>query len=91
MTVTENGFNPGGYRDGLSRAVIVVALDKALNMLGQTSKKALLFHLKERYGISFDDNAFSVEQLFSALRDILGNGGASIIMEKVFLERDRIS
>jgi hypothetical protein len=87
MVSQRMGFNRVGHADCL-----VAAFDSALDMLGQTSKQALLFHLKMRYEISFDDaNTFSIEKLFAVLTSFLGNGSANIIMEKVLQEMDRVS
>lgn len=69
-----------------------MALDEALNMLGQLSKQALLFHLKEQHGISFDTSIpFTFEQLRLALECILGSPAVDIILERVLDEMDELA
>ena len=68
----------------------VEALDSTLDMLGQNSKRALLFHLKESCDISPADS-FSLQQLDAALRQVLGTSGATVILEHVILEMDRLA
>jgi hypothetical protein len=70
----------------------VEALDNTLDMLGQNSKRALLFHLKESSGISLNPaNSFSLRQLDAALQRVLGASGATVILEHVILEMDRLA
>jgi hypothetical protein len=73
-------------------SLATAAFDQALNMLGQPSKHALLFHLKERYGISVDgDVPFTFQQLRLALEKILGAATVDIILESVFVKMDELA
>jgi hypothetical protein len=70
----------------------VEALDSTLDMLGQNSKRALLFHLKESCDISLNPaGSFSLQQLNAALQQVLGASGATVILEHVILEMDRLA
>lgn len=53
------------------------ALERSLDMLGEPSKKALLFHLTHTFKISLDD--ISMEELESALKEILGESSSLVI------------
>lgn len=65
------------------------ALSEALDVLGQPSKRALLYQLKEGYGISADfDSSISIKRLQSALTEILGATGALLVMKIVFAKVD---
>lgn len=72
-----------------ARALQAEALDCTLDMLGQNSKKALLFHLKESCDMPL--NSFSLQQLEAALEQVLGANGATVILEHVILEMDRLA
>jgi hypothetical protein len=73
-------------------ALAPAAFDQVLDLLGHASKKALLFHLKQRYGISLNNwESFSLERLNVALQDLLGVTGAILILESVFVEMDRLA
>jgi hypothetical protein len=54
------------------------ALERSLDMLGEPSKKALLFHLTHTFKISLDENC-SMEELESALKEILGESSSLVI------------
>jgi hypothetical protein len=54
------------------------ALERSLDMLGEPSKKALLFHLTHTFKISLDKNC-SMEDLESALKEILGESSSLVI------------
>lgn len=74
---------------GRTSTLQVEALDCTLDMLGQNSKKALLFHLKQSCNMPL--NSFSLLQLEAALEQVLGANGATVILEHVILEMDRLS
>ena len=76
----------------MALAVPNAVLSEALDVLGQSSKRALLYQLRKGYNISIEkenlDSAISLERLQSALKDILGASGASMITKIVFAKLD---
>ena len=65
-----------------NRVDMAKALEKSLDMLGESSKKALLFHLKHTFNIPLDTKNCSLEEIEGALRQILGEG-ASIVVSSI--------
>lgn len=55
------------------------ALDKSLDMLGEPSKKALLFHLTHTYKIPLDGQDSSLEKIENVLKQILGEGASLVV------------
>jgi hypothetical protein len=55
------------------------ALERALDMLGEPSKKALLFHLTHTFKIPIERKNCSIEEIESALKQILGEGASLVI------------
>jgi hypothetical protein len=73
-------------------SLVSMALDGALDMLGQNSKHALLFHLNKQFGISVDgSNSFTFEQLRLALESLLGSAGVDVILERVLSKMDELA
>lgn len=71
----ENAFSGTSYmyKTDLARAV-----DRSLDLLGEPSKKALLFHLTHTYKIPLEGKC-SVGDIESALKEILGEGALLVI------------
>jgi hypothetical protein len=68
----------------------IAAFVGALDILGESSKQALLYHLKERYGIVPEDaSSFSLERLNVALQDLVGEA-AEVIMWNMRMEMGRL-
>lgn len=68
----------------------IAAFVRALDILGESSKQALLHHLKERYGIVLEDaSSFSLERLNVALQDLVGEA-AEVIMGNMRMEMGRL-
>lgn len=78
--------------DAKNPQLVTAALDEALNVLGEPSKKALLFHLHS-HSISLHSatKPFTLEQLHAALQSTLGPGGADLIVDYVLLKMDELS
>lgn len=72
-------------KNGYNYDRLKISLERALSVLGEPSKKVLMFYLAEHCGISFDDRKCSIAQIESALRGILGTG-SSIITERMYKE-----
>jgi hypothetical protein len=64
------------------------SLEKALDVLGEPSKKTLMFYVTEQCGISFESNC-SIPQIESALKGILG-AGSKIITDMMYSDLERI-
>ena len=58
------------------------AIYDALDMLGENSRKALLFHLKDKYNIDVGSGGVTLEGLKPALAELLGPG-ADVIMAAI--------
>jgi hypothetical protein len=72
----KNGYNYDRLR---------TSLERALSVLGDSSKQVLLFYMAEHCGISFDDRKCSIAEIESALKSVLG-AGSSIITERMYKE-----
>ncbi|HJS68676.1 MAG TPA: hypothetical protein VJ730_04575 [Nitrososphaera sp.] len=58
---------------------VAKALDRSLDMLGEPSKKALLFHLKHTLKIPVDRKSCSLEEIEGALKQVLGEGATLVV------------
>ncbi len=67
---------------------VAKALERSLGILGEPSKNALLFHLTHTYKIPVDMKNCSLEEIESALRQILGEG-ASLLVASINKELGR--
>lgn len=63
------------------------ALEKALNILGDSSKRIIMLYLAQHCHISFDK--CSVSEIEAALKSVLGSG-SSIIMERIYKELESL-
>lgn len=72
----KNGYNYNRLR---------TSLERALSVLGEPSRKVLIFYMVEHCGISFDDTKCSIAEIESALKSVLGSG-SSIITERMYKE-----
>jgi len=75
----KNGYN---YR-------LKTSLERALSVLGDSSKQTLLFYMIEHCGISFDDRKCSIAEIEAALKGVLGSG-SSIITERMYKEFENL-
>lgn len=55
------------------------ALEKSLDMLGEPSKKALLFHLTHTFKVAIEQKNCSIEEIEGALKQILGEGASLVV------------
>jgi hypothetical protein len=55
------------------------ALERSLDMLGEPSKKALLFHLTHTLKVPIDKKDCSIEEIEGALKQILGEGASLVV------------
>ncbi|MGH9922191.1 MAG: hypothetical protein ACRD38_05525 [Nitrososphaerales archaeon] len=78
--MSRNGYN--GYNE-LAR----LSLEKALDILGESSKNTLIYYLTRQYGITTFSN---VTEIQLALKSILGTG-AYVIIEGMESEMQRLA
>ncbi len=71
-------------RNGYNYNLLKISLERALSILGESSKQVLLFYMTEHCGISFDRKC-SFAEIESALKTILGTGSA-IITKRMYKE-----
>lgn len=57
---------------------VAKAVDRSLDMLGEDSKKALMFHLTHTFKIPLNGKC-SIDEIESALRQILGEGASLVV------------
>ena len=62
-----------------NRVNMARALERSLDMLGEPSKKALLFHLTHTFKIPIERKNCSIEEIESALKQILGEGSSLVV------------
>jgi hypothetical protein len=67
---------------------VAKALDRSLDMLGEPSKKALLFHLTHTFKIPVDRKSWSLEEIEGALKQVLGEG-ATLVVASINSEMER--
>lgn len=60
-----------------------ISLERALSVLGDSSKQILMLYLVEHCGISFDK--CSMDEIESALKSVLGSG-SSVITDRMCKE-----
>jgi hypothetical protein len=72
----KNGYNYDRLR---------TSLERALSVLGDSSKQVLMFYMTEHCGISFDNRNCSIAEIEFALKSVLG-AGSSIITERMYKE-----
>lgn len=65
------------------------SLERALSVLGDSSKETLMFYMIEHCGISFDDRECSMAEIEAALKGVIGSG-SSIITERMYKELESL-
>lgn len=68
---------------------IMAALEKSLESFGEHSKRVLLFHMAERFGIG-DSCAITFEQVQRSIEELLGTA-APLVMEPVRKELEAMA
>lgn len=63
------------------------SLERALGILGESSKQVLMFYITRQCGISFDK--CSMSEIEAALKGILGSG-STIITERMYRELESL-
>jgi len=74
--------------------VLADAVLKGFDVLGGDQKKVLLFHLENATGLSLDsegNHSIRVSDLQQGLASIFGPKGAQFLLERVFLEMERMA
>ena len=65
-----------------NRVNMARALERSLDILGEPSKKALLFHLTHTFKVPVNRKGCSIKEIEGALKQILGEG-ASIVVASI--------
>lgn len=76
---------------GSNAALKAAALDRTLDVIGKSSKDALLYHLENDYGITPGRNEVSLTQLQDALRSLFGESVAELLLEALLIKMDELS
>lgn len=75
-------------------ALKIIAVKKVLGILGEDAINLLRYYLQHDYNISLDSNincSCSLEQLHLALSRLFGTQAATLLLENVYIEIDRLS
>jgi hypothetical protein len=71
-------------KNGYNYYQIRTSLERALNVLGEPSKRILMFYIAKHCGMSFEKGC-SIQEIEIALSGILGSG-AAIITDRMYRE-----
>lgn len=63
----------------MSKTEVAKALERSLDILGEPSKKALLFHLTHTLKVPIEQKNCSVQEIENALKQILGEGASLVV------------
>jgi hypothetical protein len=77
-------------RNGYKQDVVKISLDRALNILGDSFKRAIIFYMTEYYGISWTAGKCSVSDIESALKSMLGEG-SKLITDRMYKELESMN
>lgn len=72
-------------KNGYNYDRLKTSLERALSVLGDTSKENLMFYMTAHYGISFDEGQCSITEIENALRGVFGSG-STIITDRMYKE-----
>jgi hypothetical protein len=67
------------------------ALENALSVLGEGPKKAVLFTLEEKYGLSIKSRTLTLESVTAAINDLFGPDGGHLLLEHMWLELEALA
>lgn len=62
------------YPNAKFNELLMEAVDEGLNLIGESAKQSLYFHLKKEFGIDKNDIPVRVEEFAAALEAIFGLG-----------------
>jgi len=65
------------------RNLLLEAVDEALSILGETSKSAIFFFIKEKFGLRKEAIPHNLEEFSNALRTIFGDTGCFFLEEQI--------
>jgi hypothetical protein len=72
-------------KNGYNYDHLKTSLERALNILGDSSKQNLMVYMKAHCGISFESGRCSITEIENALHCVFGSG-ATIITERMYRE-----
>lgn len=67
------------------RKILQEAVEEGLSVLGESGKRATMFHMKNTFEIKIEDASFNIKEFTDALRVIFGPG--AIFLEQIILEK----
>jgi len=65
------------------RNLLLESVDEALSILGETSKDAVFFFIKEKFGLRKEEIPQNLENFSNALRIIFGDTGCFFLEEQI--------
>jgi hypothetical protein len=65
------------------------AFERAVEVLGESSKEALLEDLK-KHGLFFDDPEITLSKLVHALREVIGQEATELLAERLIIKLDEL-
>lgn len=65
------------------RNLLLEAVDEALSILGETSKDAIFFFIKEKFGLGKEEIPQNLEKFSNALRMMFGDTGCFFLEEQI--------
>lgn len=76
--------------DKYRSSCVAEAFDRALDILGNESKQALIWHLKQEYGVDVAEiGPPDISKIRYALTSLLGTDGSEIVLEYLDTELKR--
>lgn len=91
LTRSKFQYSMSRASEGSNAALKAAALDRTLDMIGKSSKEALLYHLENHYGIVPGRKEVSLTQLQDALRNLFGESVAELLLEALMIKLDELS
>jgi hypothetical protein len=73
----------------LSHDVTTQAIERVFDMLGQDIKQVMIYHLEVFHGFVLGEH-YSLVHLGKALSRIIGSPAAEMLLERVYVEIDKI-
>jgi hypothetical protein len=67
------------------------AIDTTFNSLGEGTKQAILYQLKNRFALSLDSPGLTIDRLSTAVMDIFGVDGGRLLMERIWLGLEELA
>jgi hypothetical protein len=85
-------LNPWLKKSMTFEQFLIKAIDEEFSILGEKCKKALYFHLKDKFELNGQDISYRIKDFSYALEDIFGIGAKVLqirIMKNIYRKMDR--